>query len=840
MLAGSLGSTQTTNSSDLKSDSTEQKPLVVEVGETVSYMAFSPDSTFIVTAYDKCIRIWNCHGALLKKINLPYLGLLTINGVRGIAISPAGEFIFASNTANRLQKWSVDSGALVATYKSLDNFSGIVSSPIIITPDGKSIICVSSNTDEGIILDFETGTKLRTLSQERGVARAIAISSDGLYIVSGRYSNGNVNTWDFKTGALLKTLQGHSREVQSVAITSDNRFIVSGSGDNTLRIWDLKTGASVKTLEGHTDYVNSVTITSDNRFILSGSGDGTVRIWDLKTGDLLKKLEGHSIGVLSIAISPDGQYLASGDANGKLLIWDLPQLIKSLKKEESKELVQSKLPEVGLLKNYLDVLEDPSRLSIELIQKMFVKVKNVEEFKLPYTLTNIALRQNPEHKAALQQGVYQCLEKLTATCIVAPAPDADQKDSSKKGSLYIAQYKLALDSALKKGFISKAQQYYLDNQAEDNKTFSDERFTLLEQDVQALKKRVELTEHNVSILAENLNALKESLRQKSRRSTALSFAKIGIGFIAGPLVGFVSHIFDLSDISEMGAALLKMDVKEWDQLVAMGADKVKENMDSIVESAVQKMGYDPEELFDVWVKASLTIEVSSEMISVSRDTMPGREIRGGNTSAKSVVVHETQDSKMTASLPTTASIVAAIEATSQPDPFASLVSFSKLDDQKSQKNELKDSEAIIKFKQKLTFLMKHEDGGFSFLIKRQAFNCLQLQFTAADKVLMVPDEIRKELIELIKLFKQAVIDLGIKSEQYKIEPNWKEWTLVVTADPAILNKVGELLHSAGANYFESTSQAKAVLFGTAVGRPLSAAAPAESSKHQSVVACIVQ
>lgn len=155
----------------------------------------------------------------------------------------------------------------------------------------------------------------------------------------------------------------------------------------------------------------------------------------------------------------------------------------------------------------------------------------------------------------------------------------------------------------------------------------------------------------------------------------------------------------------------------------------------------------------------------------------------------------------------------------------------------SKELESAETNAMHTFKQKLEALT-HKDKNFSFLIKRQGFNLLQLEFMATDKISDDISDVVNDLNELIKLFKQAVASLGIAAEHYKIETKWKNWTFLVTANPTTLNKVGKLLHSAGADYFQPASQAKAVLFATTVNELLSsAAAPAE---HQPAVTCILQ
>ncbi len=144
-------------------------------------------------------------------------------------------------------------------------------------------------------------------------------------------------------------------------------------------------------------------------------------------------------------------------------------------------------------------------------------------------------------------------------------------------------------------------------------------------------------------------------------------------------------------------------------------------------------------------------------------------------------------------------------------------------------------ETVSSFKQKLINLC--EDDDYTFELKRPSSQQLLIQFTSKDDVLASVEEIKTELIALVKLFQQAVISLGIKT--LKVKPNWEHWTLTLTADTASLDKAAELLAEAGVKYITSLAEAKSALFyksSTTTGRPV-----VDSSRGIAVaVTCRVQ
>lgn len=163
----------------------------------------------------------------------------------------------------------------------------------------------------------------------------------------------------------------------------------------------------------------------------------------------------------------------------------------------------------------------------------------------------------------------------------------------------------------------------------------------------------------------------------------------------------------------------------------------------------------------------------------------------------------------------------------------------------SLKTVIADTKEIQAFQEKLTGLMQHPDGGFTFQLERSIFNCLQLQFLGINKTLMDPADVRKELTALVKLLIPAIGSLNIKPEQYKLEVNWEEWRLTITADHTVLGKIGGILHKAGAAYFQSVSQAKTLFFkpmspASLVATGAKAEAKAKAEESLPTVTCILQ
>ncbi|KAJ3122471.1 hypothetical protein HK098_002809 [Nowakowskiella sp. JEL0407] len=192
---------------------------------------------------------------------------------------------------------------------------------VAVSSDGQFL--VTGSRDQSLkIWAMNSGKEVRTLVGHTDAVKSVAISPDDRFIVSGSRDK-TIRTWLMASGEQVSVFEGHSDSVYSVAISKDSRYVVSGSRDKTVKIWSMQTGFELQELAEHTSFVYSVAISSTSNFVVSGSWDETVKIWHLDGSERVTTLKGHTEGVNSVAISPNDMFVVSGSKDGNIKIWSV-------------------------------------------------------------------------------------------------------------------------------------------------------------------------------------------------------------------------------------------------------------------------------------------------------------------------------------------------------------------------------------------------------------------------------------------------------------------------------------------------------------------------------------
>lgn len=208
---------------------------------------------------------------------------------------------------------------LTATESSGDlvGHGGMVRA-IDVSADGRYVISGSFDFTARL-WDFSDQSEIAILEAHEGPVTSVIFLPTGKYAISTSDDKTAV-MWDLLSKRPVRIFRGHQHKIMVAASTSDGKLIATGSWDKTIRIWHAGSGENLHSIKTPSP-VNAIVFLSDN-ILASGHHDPIIRLWDVGTGEALGKLEGHLMGVTSLDVSPDRKHLLSASIDKTIRVWD--------------------------------------------------------------------------------------------------------------------------------------------------------------------------------------------------------------------------------------------------------------------------------------------------------------------------------------------------------------------------------------------------------------------------------------------------------------------------------------------------------------------------------------
>ena len=274
-----------------------------------------------------------------------YLVETLFPGVQGsasaLALSPDGQTLFIGFADGTIVAWDWvyqrENGRFTPSAAPVNTLAT--------TTDGLTLLSGSAD-GQVIAWDVATGQPRLHLVGHSGDVRAVDISQDGRFAISGAFSThgfdapGELFLWDLSDGALVRRFESHLKGVIQARFVLSDTAVLAASGDldlitdqgggekegvlSDILLWDVTNGEQLSTLAalGH-DAMTIAPLANGTQVLIGSYYDNVSSLFDLDSQTTLQRLEGHNDAVTTAAVNPDGSRALTGSKDGILILWNL-------------------------------------------------------------------------------------------------------------------------------------------------------------------------------------------------------------------------------------------------------------------------------------------------------------------------------------------------------------------------------------------------------------------------------------------------------------------------------------------------------------------------------------
>ncbi|KAG4092545.1 WD40 repeat-like protein [Neocallimastix lanati (nom. inval.)] len=280
---------------------------------------------FVSASSDRSIYIWDVNN------NIPSTRIgFHKDDVRVLAYSPKCNWVASGGFDQRVLFWDLGEGRAVPIFGSDDSLTQA------------SIYSIATNTEGNVLV---TGSPERI-----------------------------VRIWDTRTGKQVLKLTGHSDNVRALIISEDGKWVLSGSSDTTIKLWSI---ANVKRcVMTYSHYSDSVwSLTSNDPYLKTfwaGGRDGNItkinqssnydynNQYDSDYGDCVLVCKENS-GVVKLAAIDNG-YIYAATSSSNINCWrDIPlstHSLKAYKNQNSDDFEKITIQKSSIITQPNDIIND--------------------------------------------------------------------------------------------------------------------------------------------------------------------------------------------------------------------------------------------------------------------------------------------------------------------------------------------------------------------------------------------------------------------------------------------------------------------------------------------------
>ncbi|HZU98521.1 MAG TPA: WD40 repeat domain-containing serine/threonine protein kinase [Planctomycetota bacterium] len=283
--------------------------------ECVSGLGLSADGKLLVSgSLDGTLAIAHVSSGGLRAEKL----IDTPGPIAALAVSPRGDLAATSGAGHKLLGWDLLAGTLrYAAAPAKEDLGPVVA--LAFSSDGKRIVSGRHETRTVTVHRARDG-ELEQVLPAGPFPMGVAFSPDGSRILVGDETGLRV----LGPGRASSTVSGE--HTVGVSWSVDGRLMAAGVQPDAAVLADPATGRILRRLQGERGPIRAITLSRDGGRLLTVGMEGTLREWDTATGELLAEnldLARRSDAGVCVVAAPDDRTVFVGTCRGVVATFEL-------------------------------------------------------------------------------------------------------------------------------------------------------------------------------------------------------------------------------------------------------------------------------------------------------------------------------------------------------------------------------------------------------------------------------------------------------------------------------------------------------------------------------------
>lgn len=286
---------------------------VLESSAPLSWAAFSPDSTCVLTAArDGSVQRWNARtgtrqGEALVHLAEPVQACYSPDGKRIAVLSKSAFSI-----------WDAATGALCGSPIGLD-FAGAL---LAFSPDGQQLVIAGGTTMR--VRHIEGGAWTARATTTLPILE-VQFSADSrlLFATTDQSWQKNIQFFDAQTGDGVPNWTPEPNVQLGLNHARHGEQLLLNSADRTLTLWNVRTRQMIAE-PIRQDQRPVVAFYDDSGLAVAGSLLGEVRLWRPEQSMHAAEPIQHHAAIQRLQFSPDGRWLLVVTVDSAVYLWELP------------------------------------------------------------------------------------------------------------------------------------------------------------------------------------------------------------------------------------------------------------------------------------------------------------------------------------------------------------------------------------------------------------------------------------------------------------------------------------------------------------------------------------